>query len=97
MANATSSDPTLASLQADISSLKQDLSSLLSHLKTGAAAGAQTASDQIQDGAAKLYETAATEGTRSAKLIVKQIEEQPVLALLIVLGLGYLGGRLLTR
>ncbi len=97
MANGITSDPTLASLQADISSLKQDLSSLLSHLKSGATASAQTAAGQIQDGAEQLYRTATTEGTKSAKLLGKQIEEQPVLALLIVLGIGYLGGRLLTR
>ncbi len=97
MADGISSDQTLAALQNDIASLKRDLSSLVGNLKSTATAGAQNTADQIQDGASQLYHTAATEGARTAKLVGKQIQEQPVLAILVVLAVGYLGGRLLTR
>lgn len=93
MSSTTSSDATIAALQGDVATLKQDISALLAHLKTGASAGAA----QIEAGASQLYRTAAAEGANGAKALGKQIEDQPVLALLVVLGLGYLGGRLLTR
>ena len=95
--SSTTTDPTLIALQADVSALKRDIGNLLAHLKTSATEGAQSAADQLGDGATRLYRSAATEGCKSAKALGHQIEEQPVLALLIVLGLGYIGGRLLTR
>ncbi len=97
MSNSISSDPTLQALQEDVNALKRDIGSLLAHLKSSATAGAQSAADQIEDSATRLYRTASTEGSKSAKALGQQIEEQPVLALLVVLGIGYIGGRLLTR
>ena len=87
----------LESLQKDIAALKHDVGSLLEHLKTGASNGAQSAADQIDDSARRLYRTVASEGERSVKAVSAQIEEQPLVALLIALGIGYFGGRLLSR
>ena len=95
--SATTTDHTMAALQEDLASLKRDMGNLLTHLKSGAAAGAHSATDQIEDGASRLYHSATAEGCKSAKALGRQIEEQPVLAVLIVLGLGYLGGRMLSR
>ena len=95
--SSTTTDPTLIALQEDVAALKRDIGNLLAHFKSSATASAQDAANQIGDGAARLYRNAATEGCKSAKALGNQIEEQPVLALLIVLGLGYIGGRLLTR
>ena len=97
MSNTVNTDQTLAALQADVASLKQDLTSLLSHLKTGATVNAQAAAAEIDQGAQNLYRSAAASGERSLKAIGSQIEEQPMLALLLLLGVGYVGGRLLTR
>ncbi len=97
MSSTINSDPTLAALQEDVAALKRDLGSLLSHLKSGAANGAQTAADQIESSASRWYNTASNEGCKQAKALGQQIEEQPVVALLVVLGLGFIGGRLLTR
>lgn len=93
----STTDPTLIALQDDVAALKRDIGSLLAHLKTGATDGAQSAADQLGDGATRLYRSAASGGCKSAKALGHQIEEQPLLALLLVLGLGYIGGRLLTR
>jgi hypothetical protein len=90
-------DPTLAALQEDIAALKRDLGTLVGNLKSSASSSAHSAAEQIEAGASRLYQTASVEGTRSAKALGQQIEEQPVLALLVVLGIGYVGGRLLTR
>jgi len=90
-------DPSLIALQEDVAALKRDIGNLLAHLKTSATSSAQSAADQIGDGANRLYRDVASEGCKSAKALGRQIEEQPVLAVLIVLGLGYIGGRLLTR
>ena len=97
MSSTANTDQTVATLQADVAALKQDLASLLSHLKTGATANAQAAAAQIDQGAQNLYRSAAAGGERSLKAIGNQIEEQPLLALLLLLGVGYVGGRLLTR
>jgi hypothetical protein len=37
------------------------------------------------------------EDERSAKALRRQIEAQPLAALLIALGVGYIGGRVLSR
>jgi selenocysteine lyase/cysteine desulfurase len=95
--SSTTSDPTLIALQEDVAALKRDIGTLLTHLRTTATSTAQNAADQIEDGASRLYHSAAKEGCKSAKALGQQIEEQPALALLVLLGLGYLGGRLLTR
>lgn len=97
MSNSTTTDPTLIALQEDVAALKRDIANLLAHLKTGASEGAQSAADRIEDSATRLYRSAAAEGCKSAKALGHQVEEQPVIALLIALGIGYIGGRLLTR
>ena len=90
-------DQSLSALQDDLAALKRDMGSLLAHLKSGVAAEASTATESIEAGAARLYRGATAEGCKSAKALARQVEEQPVLAMLVLLGLGYLGGRLLAR
>ncbi len=92
MSKAIDSDPDLATLQADIAALKRDVGSLIGGLKAGSANGATNA-----DGASEFYRNLATEGERSMKAIGRQVEKQPVVAVLIALGIGYIGGRLLSR
>ena len=87
----------LANVQTDLSALRKDVSGLLEHLRLSASNGAQTATDQLDDTARRAYRTVATEGERSIKALGSQIKEQPLVALLIALGVGYFGGRLLSR
>jgi ElaB/YqjD/DUF883 family membrane-anchored ribosome-binding protein len=96
--NASSNtDPAFAALQNDIAALKRDVSNLIEHLKAGATDSAQNAAGQIDDEARTIYRNVAAEGDRAAKAISRGIEQQPLVALLIALGVGYVGGRLLSR
>ncbi len=97
MSSTLSADQTIAALQADMAALKQDISSLLSHLKAGASNSAQTAADKIDDNAQRLYRQVASKSEHSAHLLSDQITAQPLLAMAIMLGLGFVSGRLLTR
>jgi ElaB/YqjD/DUF883 family membrane-anchored ribosome-binding protein len=91
------SDADLANLQNDIAALKSDVASLLTHLRQGATNGAQSAADQIDDSARRLYRSIAAESARPLKAIGTQIEEQPVVALLVAAGVGFIAGRVLGR
>jgi len=94
---ALNNEPDLASLQSDLAALKRDMASLIEHLSTGAGKTAHDAAGQIDDSARKLYRNVAENGDRSLRAIEAQVEAQPLVALLIAIGLGYLGGRLLAR
>ena len=90
-------DADLANLQDDIIALKRDVTSLLQHLKGNAIGTAQSAATQIDASAHRIYRNIAAEGGRSAKAIGRQVEDQPLASLLIALGVGYVGGRVLSR
>ena len=87
----------VAGLQDDSATLKRDVASLIEHLKLGATTGAQSAAEQLEDGAHRICRGVAAEGERAAAVVCRQIEAQPLVALLIALGVGYIGGRLLSR
>jgi ElaB/YqjD/DUF883 family membrane-anchored ribosome-binding protein len=104
MSTSTSGDSDLSALRDDLAALKRDVSGLIEHLKTGAAEGAQSAAEgaqsaveHLEDGAQQLYHNVAAEGQREAKVVCRQIEEHPLLALLIAAGAGFIGGRVLSR
>jgi len=90
-------DPGLATLRDDIAAIRTDVSTLIDHLTTGAAPSAQNAATRIEEGSRRLYRTATVEGGNAAKQIGRRIERKPLVALLIVLGIGYIGGRMLSR
>jgi hypothetical protein len=97
MSGSNKSEPGIAGLQDDIAALKRDVASLIEHLKVGATTGAQNAAGQLDDGAHRICRGLAAEGDRAVKAVSDQIEAQPLVALLIALGVGYVGGRLLSR
>ena len=90
-------EPSLATVQEDIAALKRDFATLIGHLKSGATTSAQGAAEQIEAEVSRVYHAASSDGCKTANALGQQIEKQPVLALLIVLGVGYLGCRLLAR
>jgi hypothetical protein len=97
MTAANDSDNDLGALRDDLAALKRDVTGLIEHLKTGATNSAQNAADQLDDGAHRLCRNVVAESERSAKVIGREIEEHPLLALLIALGVGYISGRVLPK
>ena len=93
--------PDLRAIISDIASLKNDLATLASHLKAGAvnatSDAARNAVGQLGDQASRAYENLAAQGKRSAKAIGRQVEDQPIMSLLLAFALGFVGSRLLSR
>jgi len=87
----------LATLQDDMIALKRDVTSLLQHLQQGATDGAQSTVEHLDHATRAVYRNLTDSGVRSAKEIGRQVEAKPVAAILVALGIGYIGGRLLSR
>jgi ElaB/YqjD/DUF883 family membrane-anchored ribosome-binding protein len=98
---AVATNPDLQEIMNDIASLKEDIAKLAGHLKNSAidttAGAARSVVGQLSDEAARIYESLAAQGERSAKTISRQVEEQPMTSLLVAFALGFVGSRLLSR
>jgi len=90
-------DPALNALQDDLAALKRDLNTLVTHVRSGAADGVQVARGQIDAKARRLYRDAAQEGAAGARMVGDRVARQPLIALLLAGGLGFLSARLLSR
>jgi hypothetical protein len=97
MAESKNVEMDLAGFRDDLAALKRDVVSLIEHVKGGAADEVHDAAEQIDRGARGFCHAAGAEGERSAKAIGAWVEKQPVLALLIALGVGYVGARAFLR
>lgn len=89
--------PDLAALREDLAGLKRDVAALIDHLKLGVADGAASAVSRIDAGARDLAENVAAGSGRAADMIGRKVEEQPLIALLVAVGVGWIGGRLMSR
>ena len=85
----------------DLAALRRDFAALVGQLKSGAFKGANDAAEnmlgELGDRANRLYDSVAAQGQRSAKAIGRQIEEQPVMSLLVAFGVGLIASRMLIR
>ena len=97
MTESKSAEMDLAAFRDDLAALRADVSSLIEHVKGEATDKVQNAAEQIDRGARGFCHEAGAEGERSAKAIGAWVEKQPVLALLIALGVGYVGARAFLR
>jgi ElaB/YqjD/DUF883 family membrane-anchored ribosome-binding protein len=97
MSASMNADPDLAVLREDLVALKRDVASLIEHIKGRATNSVQNAADQIDRGVRNLRQQAGAEGERSATAISVFVEKQPFVALMIAVGIGYIGARLLRR
>ena len=97
MAESKNAEMDLAAFRDDLATLRRDVASLIEHVKGGAAVTVQNAAEQIDRGARGFYHDVGAEGERSAKAVGAWVEKQPVLALLIALGVGYVGARAFLR
>jgi len=97
----TGSNPELDAIVSDLAALRRDFAKLTEHLKTGAIGGAKgaarDAADHLGDEAERLYGNLVAQGERSMKAIGRQVEEQPVMSLLLAFALGFVGSKLLSR
>ena len=89
--------PDLSALQADVLALKKDVATLLDHVQKETVNGARSAVDRLEKQAEQLYRNIAAESQKSAEALSHRIEDQPLTAVLVAAGIGYLGGRLLSR
>ena|SRR5690348_3108210 len=98
-ANGSNSD--LEAIVSDLASLKRDITTLTDHLKidaiNGAKGAAQDAAGHLGDEVERLYGNLAAQGERSMKALGRQVEEQPIMSLLLAFALGFAGSRLLSR
>lgn len=97
MVSPVSPDSDFASLRKDLESVKNDVASLLEHLKTDAGANAESAINRIEEGGRQAFKAVTDQGSKSISAIGRQIEAQPIAALLIAAGIGWIGGRVLLR
>lgn len=98
----------LATMESDLASLRRDFAAMANHLKIGAFSSgkesAESAKGAIRDAAGhvtheaeRLYGNMGAQGARSMKAISRQIEEQPLMSLLLAFALGFVGSHLLKR
>jgi ElaB/YqjD/DUF883 family membrane-anchored ribosome-binding protein len=91
----------IAAVVDDLAALRHDFAALISQMKSGSVSGANDAAEnavgQLGDRANRLYDIVAARGERSARAIGRQVEEQPIMSLLIAFGVGFVASRLLVR
>jgi len=90
-------DHDIGKLIADVQSLKRDLAALAEHTRGSILSDAAGTASALGAEAQRLYDGVAAKGKRSAKALADQVEEQPLLSVLIAFGIGFLGGRILPR
>ena len=87
----------VAALQRDILALKKDVATLVSHLQEQTTNGARGAAERLERQAEQIYRSIAAEGQHKAEQLSERIESQPLTAVLVAAGIGYISGRLLSR
>ena len=85
----------------DVAALRQDFADLMSQMKSGVLKGASGAAEnilgQLGDRANRLYDGVTAQGERSVKAVSRQVEERPMVSLLVAFGVGFIASRLLSR
>ena len=97
MSASMASDPDIALFREDLVILKRDVASLIEHIKGGATNKVQNTTNQVERHVRSLRQEAGTQAERSAEAISVLTEKQPLVALIIAVGIGYVGARLLRR
>ena len=94
MSASMDSDPDVALFREDLVILKRDVASLIEHIKGRATNKVQNANNQVERHVRSLRQA---QRERSAQAIRVFTEKQPLVALIIAVGIGYVGARVLRR
>ena len=97
MSASMDADPDIALFRKDLVILKPDVASLIEHIKGGATNNFQNATNQVERHVRSLHQEAGAQGERSAKAVRVFTEKQPLVALIIAVGIGYVGARVRRR
>jgi len=85
----------------DFATLRRDIAEVVTHFKDDAIARAdgadRSAVEQVEDEAGRIYGKLAAKSKRSARVLSRQVEEQPIASMLVAFGLGYLSRLLMAR
>ena len=76
-------------LREDLAALKGDIARLVKSMRSDAG--------EIGEEAQQLYAKLARDSERSARVIVRELEERPLTTLLIAFAVGFIAGRFLPR
>jgi ElaB/YqjD/DUF883 family membrane-anchored ribosome-binding protein len=87
----------LSEVRDDLNGLRKDISALVATLDKSARVSARNAAEQFSGGVREISNSAVDGGQQSAKMIGAWMEEKPVLAVLIAVGVGYFGLRAFLR
>ena len=97
MSASMDSDPDIALFRGDLVILKRDVASLIEHIKGGATNKVQNVTNQVERHVRSLRQEEGAQGERSAEAISVFTEKQPLVALIIAVGIGHVGARVLRR
>ena len=81
----------------DLDALKRDVASLVEHIKDGATNTVQNAAGEVERRVRRLGQQAGAERDRSTTALNLFVQNQPLVALTIAAGIGYVGARMLRR
>ena len=90
-------EPDLPMFREDLDALKRDVASLIDHMKVEATHTVQNAAGEVERRVKSLREQVGAESDRSAKALQFFVQNQPLVALTIAVGIGYVGARVLRR
>ena len=90
-------EPDLAMFREDLDALKRDVATLIDHMKAEATNTVQNAASEVERRVTSLSQQVGAEGDRSANAINLFVQNQPLVALAMAVGIGYVGARVLRR
>lgn len=93
--------PDLKSLARDFAAMKHDLAAIVAQFKSDAGNGASAAvhdvAGHLGERATHVYETLTAQGKRSVQAVSHQVEEQPLISVLVAFAAGFAASKLLSR
>ena len=87
----------LSAIQKDFQVLRDEVTDMFKHLKTDARHGLQDAVIGVNDEMHKLFPKAAVSKNKTMHFIKQELREHPISSAIILISLGFLGSRILSK